>query len=89
MNKIPIASGFSKREIQVLVLLCLDFTQEEAADLLFISFETVRSHLRNMRERHNVKKASRLFLIAVATGYIKLKPQPQALNNLITSICLN
>ena len=89
MIKTKIITGFSKREIKVLVLRCLGFTQEEAADLLFISHETVRSHMRNLRERHGTSKPARLFLIAVFGGYIKIKPQPLSVQELIACICLN
>jgi DNA-binding CsgD family transcriptional regulator len=89
MPKIAITSGFSKREIQVLILLCLDFTQEQVAELLFISANTVGSHMRNMRDRYGVKKASRLLFIAVSQGYVKVKPQHLSLKDLIACICLN
>jgi DNA-binding CsgD family transcriptional regulator len=89
MPKIAITSGFSKREIQVLILLCLDFTQEQVGELLFISANTVGSHMRNMRDRYGVKKATRLLLIAVAGGYVNIKPQQQSLTDLIACICFN
>jgi len=57
-QKQPSASSamdvLSKRELQILDLLAKGFRYKEIADQLTISFDTVRSHLRNIYEKLHV-----------------------------------
>lgn len=50
----------SIREIEVLGLIMLGFTNQQIADKLFISFETVRSHRKNILEKTGAKNTAAL-----------------------------
>ncbi|MEO5571186.1 MAG: helix-turn-helix transcriptional regulator [Bacteroidia bacterium] len=88
MPRTKIISGFSKREMQVLLLLSFNLTKKETAKLLFISYLTVRTHVTNMYARHEVSSIQSLLMIAVLGNHIK----GIFFNNnggLTSSICLN
>ena len=58
-----VGSGTQKlsiREIEVLGLIMLGHTNHEIADKLFISFETVRSHRKNILEKTGAKNTAAL-----------------------------
>jgi DNA-binding CsgD family transcriptional regulator len=48
------------REIEILGLIMLGYTNQEIADKLFISFETVRSHRKNILEKTGAKNTAAL-----------------------------
>jgi DNA-binding NarL/FixJ family response regulator len=50
----------SIREIEVLGLIMLGLTNQEIADKLFICFETVRSHRKNILEKTGAKNTAAL-----------------------------
>lgn len=61
----------SKRELEVLELMSLGFSNQEIADKIFISLNTVKTHSSNLFEKLNVKRrtqaietAKKLHLIA-------------------------
>lgn len=50
----------SDREIEVLGLIMLGYTTKEIADKLFISYETVKSHRKNILEKTGAKNTASL-----------------------------
>ncbi|MGA9293543.1 MAG: LuxR C-terminal-related transcriptional regulator [Ignavibacteriaceae bacterium] len=50
----------SVREIEVLGLIMLGYTTKEIADKLFISYETVKSHRKNILEKTGAKNTASL-----------------------------
>ena len=50
----------SIREIEVLGLIMLGYTNQQIAEKLFISFETVRSHRKNILEKTGAKNTAAL-----------------------------
>lgn len=50
----------SLREIEILGFIMLGYTNQEIADKLFISFETVRSHRKNILEKTGAKNTAAL-----------------------------
>lgn len=65
MSKQKRTEGLSTQERKVLVLVCIGFTLEEAAELLFIDFETTKSHARNMRKRYKRRSMLGVLFMAV------------------------
>src|SRR6187549_3485906 len=62
--------GLSKRELEILNLLAQGHSNQEIAEILFVSLSTVKTHLQNLFEKLDVKrriqaveKAKRLNLI--------------------------
>ena len=62
----------SKREIEVLDLICKQLTSEEIAEKLFISIKTVNGHRINLLEKTGTKNTAGLVLYAVKKGIIQL-----------------
>jgi DNA-binding CsgD family transcriptional regulator len=58
------------REIEVLKLVALGFSNKEIAGKLFISTHTVISHRKNMTEKLGIKSISGLTVYAIINGYI-------------------
>jgi DNA-binding NarL/FixJ family response regulator len=56
------AQNLSKREQEILSLLAKGYRYREIADRLFISIETVRTHLRNIYEKLHVRSRSEAVL---------------------------
>jgi DNA-binding NarL/FixJ family response regulator len=54
--------NLSKREHEILFYLCKGYRYKEIADTLFISIETVRTHLRNIYEKLHVRSRSEAVL---------------------------
>ena len=50
----------SVREIEILSLIMIGYTTKEIADKLFISFETVKSHRKNILEKTGAKNTASL-----------------------------
>jgi NarL family two-component system response regulator LiaR len=61
----PIRSALTSREWEVLDLLCQDLSTDEIADRLVVSVETVRSHVKNVLRKLEVR--SRREAVAVAS----------------------
>ncbi len=60
-NELEINSHkLSVREIEVLGLIMLGYTTKEIADKLFISYETVKSHRKNILEKTGAKNTASL-----------------------------
>jgi DNA-binding NarL/FixJ family response regulator len=61
----------SKRELEVLNLICQDFSSQEISKKLFISFHTVESHRANIMHKAGVKKTAGLVRWAVENDFIE------------------
>lgn len=60
----------TRREIEVLKLIAEGLTNVEIADKLFISFQTVDSHRKNLFKKLDAKNRASLINIAIHKGYI-------------------
>ena len=60
----------SQREYEVLTLLCEGLKNREIADRIFLSEETVKSHLAHMFEKAGVSNRTHLVLHAFETGLV-------------------
>ncbi|MFT4643808.1 MAG: DNA-binding NarL/FixJ family response regulator [Planctomycetota bacterium] len=56
----------SKREIEVIKLICLEHTNQEIADQLFLSIRTVESHRQRVLEKVGAKNTVGLVVYAIA-----------------------
>jgi len=61
----------SRRQLEILALLAEGLTYGEAADRLYISNETVKSHLKYVRHSLLAKNSTHAVAIAIRNGYIK------------------
>lgn len=62
----PVASTLTRREWEVLDLLCAGMTVQDAAETLTLSVETVRSHVKNLRRKLGAR--SRGEAVSLADG---------------------
>lgn len=62
--------GLTNREVDVLKLVALGYSNKEIADRLFISTHTVISHRKNMTEKLGIKSISGLTVYAIINNYI-------------------
>ena len=60
---------FSKRELEVLQLVCDGYTNQEIAEALFISQRTVDGHRANIISKASVKNTAHLVTFAIKNGY--------------------
>tara|TARA_B100000809_G_scaffold102159_1_gene100733 strand:+ start:1461 stop:2129 length:669 start_codon:yes stop_codon:yes gene_type:complete len=60
--------GLSTREIEVLKLICLEYTNYEIADKLFLSKRTIESHRQKILEKVGAKNTVGLVVYAIASG---------------------
>lgn len=60
----------SKRELEVLELICQEYTSAEIADKLFISARTVENHRKSLLEKTAVRNTAGLILFAVKNKLI-------------------
>jgi DNA-binding NarL/FixJ family response regulator len=63
-------SMLSKREIQVLTLICKGLTTAEISDQLFISIKTVEGHRKNLLEKTRMSNSVSLAVYAIKNGII-------------------
>lgn len=61
----------TKREEEILELLCLDLTQLEIADKLNISPRTVEGHAKNLRTKLKAKSSAGMIMNAMKHGFLK------------------
>lgn len=54
----------SKRELEVVNLLAFEYSTKEIADVLFVSFETVKSHRKNLLQKCKVRNVAGLVRVA-------------------------
>jgi len=57
--------NISSRERQVLHLIAYEHTAKEIADKLFVSYETVNSHRKNIMQKLGVKNTAGMVRVAV------------------------
>ena len=60
--------GISKREAEVLKLIADEYTTKEIASELYISFQTVLSHRKNLLDKMEVKNTAGLIRKAFECG---------------------
>lgn len=60
----------SERELQVLQLICQEYTSQEIAEKLFISVRTIDGHRRSLQEKTGAKNIAGLVLYAVNNGLV-------------------
>jgi DNA-binding NarL/FixJ family response regulator len=63
---------FTERELEVLRLICEEYTNAEMAEKLNVSKRTIDSHRNSLLEKSGVKNAAGLVLYAVRNGIVKL-----------------
>ncbi|MFN8357585.1 MAG: response regulator transcription factor [Spirosomataceae bacterium] len=75
-NEAAIAQlGISKREYDVLVLLCKGLSNQAIADQLFVSQNTIKTHTSRLFEKLDVKNRAQAILKAQEMGIIGSEPQ--------------
>jgi len=62
----------SEREIEVLILICQGFNNQEIADQLFISKRTVDKHRANILEKSQCKNTAQLVMYAIKNKMVEL-----------------
>ena len=63
-------SKISKREIEIIGLIANEYTSKQIAQRLLISFETVKSHRKNLFIKLNVKNVAGLVRVAFENQYL-------------------
>ncbi|MGI6737116.1 MAG: response regulator [Anaerovoracaceae bacterium] len=63
-------SPLTKREMEILRLICRSLTSQEIADQLYISVDTVKYHKRNMLQKTGFKRTIDLAFYLVTNGWI-------------------
>jgi len=66
------AIELTKREEEVLELICKGYSNKEMADALFISQKTVEGHKSNLMEKTNTKSAINLMLFALKNNLVNI-----------------
>lgn len=64
--------ALTSRELEVLELICQEYTAKEIADKLFISHRTVEGHRKNLIEKLGVKNTAGLIVKAIKEGIIEV-----------------
>jgi DNA-binding NarL/FixJ family response regulator len=77
--KLSTNENLSEREIEVLKLICLEHTNQEIADQLFLSKRTVEGHRQKILEKVSAKNTAGLVVYAVANEIHSL-PYPYGIN---------
>lgn len=62
--------NISEREMEVLSLICQEYTSKEIADKLFISTRTVEGHRRSLQDKTGSRNLVGLVLYAVKNGIV-------------------
>jgi DNA-binding NarL/FixJ family response regulator len=65
----------SNRELEVLQLICEEYTTAEIAEKLFLSPRTVDGHRNNLLEKLNCKNVAGLVVYAVQNQIVKINPE--------------
>ena len=64
-------TDLTKREIEILKLICEEYSNPEIAELLFISVRTVDTHRRNLLEKLGVRNTAGMVKYALRHGIVK------------------
>lgn len=64
--------NLTKREIQILRLVCEGLTNQQIADGLFISIRTVEAHKNNIMQKLELKTTADLVKFGIKNGYVEL-----------------
>ncbi|MGL5891445.1 MAG: response regulator transcription factor, partial [Bacteroidia bacterium] len=64
-------AGLTAREIEILQLICHEFTAAEIAEKLFLSVRTVEGHRNNLLEKTGSKNAAGLVMFAVKNRIVE------------------
>ena len=72
MNRSKKKDIFSSRELEILELICNQFTTPEIARKLFISPRTVEGHRNNLLQKINCKNTAGLVAYAVKKNVVQL-----------------
>lgn len=64
----------TRREAQVLDLLCAGRTNHEIAEALVISDNTVKNHVRRLYEKLQVRSRTEAVVLAARTGLVRIQP---------------
>ena len=62
------AAHFTKRELEVIILICRGFKTREIAAILFLTYFTVETYRRNILEKAGVKNGAELVAYAIEHG---------------------
>ena len=65
-------SGLSEREIEILHQICMGFSNQEIADLLYLSKRTVDKHRENLLLKTQSKNTAGLVIYAIKNGILEL-----------------
>ena len=71
-RKKPIQSELTPREIEVLKLICQEFTNKEIAEKLYISARTVEGHRKSILEKTECKSTAGLVIYAIEHQFISV-----------------
>ena len=72
MNRIESRGQISQRELEVLELICNQFTTTEIARRLYISPRTVEGHRNNLMNKVNRRNTAGLVAYAVTENLVRL-----------------
>ncbi|AXG71037.1 transcriptional regulatory protein DegU [Kordia sp. SMS9] len=67
-----IIHDLTEREIEVLTLICKEFTAKEIGEKLFISFRTVEGHRKKLLSKLNVRNTAGLVVLALKNEIVKI-----------------
>ncbi len=65
------SEALSKREIEVLELICQQFTNKEIAEKLFISDRTVAGHRNNILDKTGARNTAGMVIYAISKGFYR------------------
>ena len=65
-------SMLSERELEILLLICKGFSNQEIADELFISKRTVDKHRANILSKTNCKNTANLVVYAIKNRLVEI-----------------
>jgi len=65
----------TSRESEILNLLTYEYSSKDIAEELFLSFETIRSHRKNLFKKLQANNLAGLVRIGIEGGYVNLDKQ--------------
>ena len=70
-ERAPVAAGLSARELQILQLLAAGKSNRQIGDHLYLSPDTVKTHLRNLYRKLGVETRAHAVAVALRTGLLE------------------